>query len=105
MHPHIRATAARAGLGDKLRVLGCGAEDVPALGLRVDTLVAVLTLCSIPRAEHVLARLVREALRPGGQLLFYEHVASRRADVLWWQRLWTPVWKVRGPARADVRGG
>jgi len=64
MHPCICATATRTGLGDKLCVLGCGVEDIP--GLHVDTLITVLTLYSIPWAEHMLARLVREVLRPGG---------------------------------------
>ena len=26
--------------------------------------------------------------------MFYEHVLSHRDDVAWWQRFWTPIWKV-----------
>jgi hypothetical protein len=37
---------------------------------------------------------VRDVLKPGGTLLFYKHVLSPRNDVVWWQRFWTPVWKV-----------
>ncbi|KAJ7634141.1 S-adenosyl-L-methionine-dependent methyltransferase [Mycena polygramma] len=105
MHDAIRARAEAAGFceadGTLLILKGCGAEDTAAIraqldgaGLRVDTMLSIMTLCSIPDPQRTLDRLVREVLAPGGRLLFYEHVLSPRADVAWWQRFWTPLWRL-----------
>ncbi|OJT12733.1 Methyltransferase-like protein 7B [Trametes pubescens] len=102
MHNELRTLAATKGFTEaagNLLVLPYGAEETSlitsALGgaHAADTLVFILTLCSIPDPERTLAALVRDVLRPGGTLLFYEHVLSPRADVAWWQRFWTPVWR------------
>jgi hypothetical protein len=104
MHPHIRDTATKAGFSEEsqnLQILSCGAEDwqsiASALGgqNQVDTLVSILTLCSVPQPEQTIKLLVDKVLIPGGQLLFFEHVASKRRDVRFWQWLWSPIWKVR----------
>jgi hypothetical protein len=102
MHPKIRATANAAGFDEAsgtLVILGCGAEDISAVlaGLdgkehTVDTLISILTLCSVPSPQRTLRSLIECLLKMGGQFLFYEHVLSDRADVAWWQRLWTPIW-------------
>ena len=42
--------------------------------------------------QQTLDALVKEVLKPGGTLLFYEHVLSPREDVAWWQRFWAPLW-------------
>lgn len=102
MHDHIRRTAASAGFTEddgSLVVLGCGIEDVEAIrdalgGSGADTIISVLTLCSIPNPQSTIRALVHNLLKPGGTLLFYEHVLSHRADVAWWQRFWAPVWRV-----------
>ncbi|KAI0667412.1 hypothetical protein C8Q78DRAFT_1071854 [Trametes maxima] len=101
MHPEIRKVAATKGFTEaagNLTVIPYGAEEisliVSALGgpRSVDTLISVLTICSVPNPEHTLTTLVQETLKPGGTLLMYEHVLSDRADVAWWQRFWTPLW-------------
>ncbi|EJF55520.1 hypothetical protein DICSQDRAFT_130574, partial [Dichomitus squalens LYAD-421 SS1] len=101
MHPEIRTTAAKKGFTEEagtLLILPYGAEQISliasALGgaHAVDTLVSILSLCSIPDPEQTLRRLVNDALKPGGTLLFYEHVLSPREDVARWQRFWAPVW-------------
>ncbi|KAI0357104.1 hypothetical protein OH77DRAFT_1422606 [Trametes cingulata] len=101
MHEEIRALAATKGFTEAagtLQILSYGAEDVAlinsALGgpHTVDTLVSVLTICSIPEPERTVNALVNDVLKPGGTLLFYEHVLSDRPDVAWWQRFWTPLW-------------
>jgi hypothetical protein len=79
MHRHIRASANGAGFTEEdgtLVILSCGAEDVSsileALGATeppVDTIVSVLTLCSVPSPERTIRNLVRDILRPGGQFL------------------------------------
>ncbi|KAH7914917.1 S-adenosyl-L-methionine-dependent methyltransferase [Hygrophoropsis aurantiaca] len=101
MHDQLRCVAHAAGYTESsgsLLILPYGAEDLasilPALGdlHTVDTIISILTICSIPAPEKTLKALVAEVLKPGGQFLFYEHVLSPRADVAWWQRLWTPLW-------------
>lgn len=103
MHPHIRDVANKAGFfgtDGSLLILPYGAEDYKSIGsavggLRtVDTIISVLTLCSIPNPERTVRDLVDKLLKPGGEFLFYEHVASKRRDVRFWQWFWTPVWKV-----------
>ncbi|KZT00122.1 S-adenosyl-L-methionine-dependent methyltransferase [Laetiporus sulphureus 93-53] len=102
MHPEIRQNAANAGFSEAaetLLILPYGAEEtsliVSALGgpHAVDTIISILVLCSIPSPETSLRALIDQVLKPGGQLLFYEHVLSPREDVAWWQRFWTPLWK------------
>jgi len=103
MHPGIRKLAGAKGfteLDGTLLILSCGAEDISLILAAlekpnsVDTLISVLVLCSIPAPERTLETLVRYVLKPEGSLLFYEHVLSPRDDVAWWQRFWTPVWKL-----------
>ncbi|KAF5391457.1 hypothetical protein D9757_002050 [Collybiopsis confluens] len=103
MHPRLHQTAEAAGYHSSdgsLVVLSCGAEDVTQIlkdlgsPYPVSTITSVLTLCSIPSPDRVLSALVRDVLEPGGQVLFYEHVLSPRADVAWWQRFWTPLWSI-----------
>ncbi|KAJ7675464.1 S-adenosyl-L-methionine-dependent methyltransferase [Mycena rosella] len=102
MHPQIRARAHAAGFSEadgSLLLLACGAEDSASILSAtssvpggVDTIVSVLTLCTVPAPQHTIRALVQDVLAPGGTLLFYEHVLSHRADVAWWQRFWAPVW-------------
>ena len=104
MHPRIRAVANGAGFSEEdgsLVILSCGAEDVSSIqealgttGFAVDTIVSVLTLCSVPSPERTIRNLVRDVLKPSGQFLFYEHVLSPRDDVAWWQRAWAPIWAI-----------
>ncbi|KAJ4480566.1 hypothetical protein C8J55DRAFT_560510 [Lentinula edodes] len=104
MHPELRKTAAAAGYLESngtLVILGCGAEEImtilESLGSTmhaVDTITSVMSMCSIPSAEEALRGLIRHVLKPGGQLLFYEHVLSPRKDVAWWQRFWAPMWQI-----------
>lgn len=104
MHSHLKGAANKAGFFEEdgsLLVLSCGAEDystiMSALGgwETVDTIISVHTLCSVPNPEQTLTNLVGKILKPGGELLFLEHVASERPDVRFWQWFWTPLWKAR----------
>lgn len=94
MHDNLRATANAAGYSEadgSLRILGCGAQDIPP-DVHADTLLSILVLCTIPEPRQVLSRLVKDVLVPGGTLLFYEHVLNPHADVAWWQRFLAPLW-------------
>lgn len=102
MHERIKKLAGSAGFTEvdgSLLILPYGAEQtsllISALGQpgSVDTLVSVLTLCSVPDPINTIRTLVERLLKPGGQLLFIEHVRSPRPDVAWWQAFWAPVWQ------------
>ncbi|TCD66169.1 hypothetical protein EIP91_001723 [Steccherinum ochraceum] len=102
MHNEIRKRAKAAGFSEEdasLLILSHGAQDTAricdSLGDTqvVDTIVSVLTICSIPSPKRTLKDLVENVLKPGGTLLFYEHVQNPKPDVAWWQWFWTPLWK------------
>ena len=76
-------------------VLRAPAEDLPFDDATFDTVVSTLVLCGVedqPRA----VREIRRVLRPGGRLLFVEHVRSdddrlaRRQDRINWLTRLTP---------------
>jgi hypothetical protein len=102
MHDQLRAIASEAGYTESngtLLILSCGAEDTSTIlsalnNVQADTIISVLTLCSVPEPQKTITGLVLDVLKPGGELLFYEHVLSPRKDVAWWQRLWAPLWAV-----------
>jgi ubiquinone/menaquinone biosynthesis C-methylase UbiE len=74
-------------------VLQASAESLPFEDSSFDTVVSNLVLCSVEDLDRALAEIHR-VLRPGGQLLFVEHVRSddpRRAK--WQDRLERP-WMV-----------
>ncbi|KAJ7902824.1 S-adenosyl-L-methionine-dependent methyltransferase [Mycena olivaceomarginata] len=99
MHSHIREKAHAAGFSEadgSLLILSCGAEATASIlssvDAKVDTIMSILTLCTVPAPQATLLSLVQDILVPGGEFLFYEHILSHRADVAWWQNFWTPVW-------------
>jgi ubiquinone/menaquinone biosynthesis C-methylase UbiE len=90
--PHMAAK-----LRPKLRASGVEAELVEAPAERLpfeassfDTVVFTLVLCTVPDPAAALAEAARIA-RPGGKLLFVEHVRSAEPGLARWQdRLETP---------------
>jgi SAM-dependent methyltransferase len=56
-------------------VLRAPAEDLPYDDASFDTVVSTLVLCSVDDQPRAIAEL-RRVLRPGGRLLFLEHVRS-----------------------------
>ncbi|MGP4030875.1 class I SAM-dependent methyltransferase [Pseudarthrobacter sp. 1C304] len=67
------------------------AESLPAADASVDVVVSSLVLCSVADQRAVLKEVVR-VLRPGGQLLFYEHVRSEHRILGAAEDLVTPLW-------------
>jgi SAM-dependent methyltransferase len=57
------------------KVLRAPAEDLPFEDGTFDTVVSTLVLCGVDDQERAL-REARRVLRPGGRLLFMEHVRS-----------------------------
>lgn len=71
-------------LGQPATVLRAPAEDLPFEDDTFDVAVSTLVLCTTddqPRAVRELHRV----LRPGGQLLFIEHVRADSPDLARWQ--------------------
>lgn len=59
------------------KVLRAAAEAIPAADNSVDTVVSTMVLCTVDD-PHRAADEIRRVLRPGGALLFIEHVRSER---------------------------
>jgi SAM-dependent methyltransferase len=58
-----------------MRPVRAAADELPMADASVDTVVSTLVLCTVPDVDRVLAELAR-VLRPGGRLLFCEHVRA-----------------------------
>ena len=84
-----RAAAARAPV--PVTVEDGVAESLPAADASVDVVVSSLVLCSVADQSVALAEVVR-VLRPGGLLLFYEHVRSAHLVLGAAEDLLTPLW-------------
>ena len=94
MERYLRDEAARLGMPVDLR-LGT-ADDLPVDDASVDAVISTLVLCCVPDQQQALREILR-ALKPGGRLLFIEHVAAPQGSRLRRiQNLLTPVWKRLG---------
>ena len=58
-----------------------GAEELPFPDDSFDTVVSTMVLCTVPDAEKAVAEAAR-VLRPGGQLLFIEHLRGEPGGLL-----------------------
>ena len=67
------------------------AERMPFEDGAFDTVVGTLVLCTIPDHERAIAEVAR-VLRPGGRMLFLEHVRSDDPELARWQDRLRPVW-------------
>jgi ubiquinone/menaquinone biosynthesis C-methylase UbiE len=68
-----------------------GAEALPFPDGSFDTVVSTLVLCTVPDQEAALDE-VRRVLRPGGKLLFIEHVGAVGSRARWQDRI-EPLWR------------
>ena len=81
LHDALRKSIKKAGLSDIYNLVPCGIEDEAELkrfGVEkggIDSLLSVQVLCSVPRPKEVVAQLYG-LLKPGGQLIVYEHTSS-----------------------------
>lgn len=66
------------------RVLRARAEELPFEDASFDTAVSTLVLCTVESPSRALAEL-RRVLRPGGRLLFLEHVRADEERLARWQ--------------------
>lgn len=58
----------------------------------LDTVVLFQVLCSIPEPKAHL-EFLQSLLKPGGQIILFEHVGSKHTLARIIQTIWTPVWK------------
>jgi SAM-dependent methyltransferase len=72
------------------KVLRAPAEDLPFNDNSFDTVVSTLVLCTVDDQARAL-REMRRVLRPGGRLLFIEHVRSEEAKLARLQDRMAPI--------------
>lgn len=91
--PHMRRRLeekAASGAPAAVTVSGGSAEALPAAHGTVDAVVFTLVLCTVPEQAAALAE-ARRVLKPGGRLLFLEHIrgTGRHAKA---QDFLRPLW-------------
>jgi ubiquinone/menaquinone biosynthesis C-methylase UbiE len=74
------------------RIVDAPAECIPLTDESVDTVVSTLVLCTVEDPERALGEIAR-VLRPGGQLLFIEHVRSSSRLLAAWQDYLFRPWR------------
>jgi ubiquinone/menaquinone biosynthesis C-methylase UbiE len=77
------------------RVVQAPAEAIPLPDASCDVAVATLVLCTVRDPAAALAEL-RRVLRPGGRLLFLEHVRAEDPVLARWQDRAAPLWRLIG---------
>lgn len=74
-----------------VEISDAGAESLPFPDGSFDTVVSTLVLCTVPDQRAALAE-IRRVLRPGGRLLFIEHVRGEGQAARWQDRI-EPLWR------------
>lgn len=67
-------------------------EELPFADATFDTAIACLVFCTIPNADTAARELYR-VLKPGGQLLFFEHIQATGGVKKRLQNWMNPLWK------------
>jgi len=88
MAKRLRAKAAR----EDATVIEAPAERLPFEDASFDTAAFTLVLCTVPNPTAALAEASR-ILKPGGKLLFLEHVRAEDAGLARWQDRLEKPWR------------
>ena len=81
LHDTLRQTVKDEGMENIYTIVPCGIEDFEKLeeyGVRegeIDTIMCISVMCSLPRPQD-MATAMYKLLKPGGQMVVHEHVAS-----------------------------
>jgi len=88
----VQARRRRASLR-QVEIIPCRAEQIDLPAASFDHIVSTLVLCSVTDIERTLQEL-RRLLKPGGSLVFFEHVrADDNPGLYKLQKRLEPVWK------------
>lgn len=92
--PHMakRLREKLANSGREAQLLEAGAERLPFDDASFDTAVFTLVLCTVPDPRAALAEAAR-ILKPGGKLLFVEHVRAEDRGLARWQDRLEQPWR------------
>lgn len=92
--PHMlkQLRAKLVGRGGGITAVQAPAERLPFEDDSFDTAVFTLVLCTVPDPVAALAEAAR-VLRPGGRLLFIEHVRSEEEGLARWQDRLEKPWR------------
>jgi ubiquinone/menaquinone biosynthesis C-methylase UbiE len=82
---HLHRSAAPA------RIVNAPAEALPLPDASFDFAICTLVLCTVSDPAQALSEL-RRVLKPGGRLLFLEHVRAEDPGLARWQDRVQPVW-------------
>lgn len=93
MLKRLRPKVAEAGLAAE--VVEAPAARLPFEDSSFDTAIFTLVLCTVPDPAAALAEAAR-ILRPGGRLLFVEHVRSENPKLARWQDRLERPWRFCG---------
>lgn len=105
LHDALRSRIKKHGLSDVYTIVPCGVEDLDKLreyGIgpgTMDTVTSVQVLCSVPEPAALVKELYR-LLKPGGQMIVFEHVKSEDYLSYLVQCVSSPTYWLR--VRADV---
>lgn len=95
--PHM-ARQLRRKLAESSRAVEfveAGAESLPFEDATFDTAVFTLVLCTVPDPRAALAEVAR-ILKPGGKMLFLEHVRAESQSLARWQDRLEKPWRFIG---------
>lgn len=92
--PHMlkKLQAKVAEWGGEASVVQAPAERLPFADASADTVAFTLVLCTVPDPAAALAEAAR-VLRPGGKLLFVEHVRAADPGLARWQDRLEKPWR------------
>jgi ubiquinone/menaquinone biosynthesis C-methylase UbiE len=81
--------------GREVEFVQAGAEALPFEDASFDTAVFTLVLCTVPNPRAALEEVAR-VLKPGGRMLFLEHVRAESPGLARWQDRLEKPWRFVG---------